>query len=153
MTSFGVVFWKVDFIASLSITIPSSEAFLVGYYSRCGILAVECILKNLTSRWKCTIACRVEHIHRKPLQMNNHDFQTHLQTQFWCQLTKPLRSSTAAASMTLSTLVIKKTPQYLNFRGCIEFMIGKEYKGSISSKGSLSETILVRKYEIFESAS
>ena len=34
LTSFGVVFWKVDFIASLSINIPSSETFLVRRYSR-----------------------------------------------------------------------------------------------------------------------
>ena len=29
LASFGVVFWKVGFIASLSITVPSSETLLV----------------------------------------------------------------------------------------------------------------------------
>ena len=44
LISFGVVFWKVDFIASLKITVPSSEAFLVAYYNRCDILAVDCMV-------------------------------------------------------------------------------------------------------------
>ena len=42
LASFGVVFWKVDFIASLSITVPSLEAFLVACYNKCCILAVDC---------------------------------------------------------------------------------------------------------------
>ena len=34
LASFGVVFWKVGFIASLSITVPSSETSLVRCYSQ-----------------------------------------------------------------------------------------------------------------------
>ena len=34
LASFGVVFWKVGFITNLSITVPSSETFLVRCYSR-----------------------------------------------------------------------------------------------------------------------
>ena len=47
LASFGVVFWKVGFIASLSITVSSSETLLVTCHSRCRILAVECMLIKL----------------------------------------------------------------------------------------------------------
>ena len=47
LASFGVVFWKVDFITSLSITVPSSETLLVTCHSRCHILAVECMIIRL----------------------------------------------------------------------------------------------------------
>ena len=41
LTSFGVVFWKVDFIESLSITVPSSETLLMTCQSRWLILGIE----------------------------------------------------------------------------------------------------------------
>ena len=43
LASFGVVFWKVGFIASLSITVSSSETFLARCYSQRRILAVRCM--------------------------------------------------------------------------------------------------------------
>ena len=44
LTSSGVVFSKVGFIASLSITVRSSETFLVSCHSRCRILAFESMI-------------------------------------------------------------------------------------------------------------
>ena len=41
LASFGVVFWKVGFIASLSITVPSSETFLARCYSKSRILVTH----------------------------------------------------------------------------------------------------------------
>ena len=69
LTSFGAMFWKVDFIANLSITVPSSEAFLVACYNRCDILAIDCMVIKFYFTMEFTIACRVEHIHRKPLKV------------------------------------------------------------------------------------
>ena len=41
LASFGVVFWKVGFITSLSITVPSSETFLARCYSTSRILVTQ----------------------------------------------------------------------------------------------------------------
>ena len=110
-------------------------------------------LQNLTLWWKFTIACRVEHIHRKPLKMNNYEYQTHHQTQFWSQATKTSRSSTGTATVRPRLKRWKKTTIF-EFSWMYRITWLERYiKGSISSKGSLSETILVRKYEIFKSAS
>ena len=147
------MFSKVGFIASLSITVPSSETFLARCYSQRRILAVKCVITNSTLWWKFTIACRVEHIHRKPLQMHNYEYQTHHQTQFWSQATKTSRSSTGTATVRPRLKWWKKNT-ILEFSWMYRITWLERYiKGSISSKGSLSGTILVRKYEIFKSAS
>ena len=41
LASFGVVFWKVGFIESLSITVPSSETFLARCYSTRRVLVTQ----------------------------------------------------------------------------------------------------------------
>ena len=41
LTSLGAVFWKVGFIANLSMTVPSSETFLAGCYSTSRILVTQ----------------------------------------------------------------------------------------------------------------
>ena len=41
LASFRVVFWKVGFIASLSITVPSSETFLARCYSTRRVMATQ----------------------------------------------------------------------------------------------------------------
>ena len=49
LASFGVVFSKVDFIESLSITLPSSETFLVKCYSRHRIMRTQ--LTKMEFHW------------------------------------------------------------------------------------------------------
>ena len=85
-------------------------------------------LQNLTLWWKFTIACRVEHIHRKPLKMHNYEYQTHHQTQFWSQAIKPSRSSTAAALVAPSTSAMEKHHNIWVFVDVSNYMIGKVYK-------------------------
>ena len=85
-------------------------------------------LQNLTLWWKFTIACRVEHIHRKPLKMNNYEYQTHHQTQFWSQATKTSRSSTGTGTVRPGLKAMKKKHNIWVFVDVSNYMIGKVYK-------------------------
>ena len=79
---------------------------------------------------KYTIECRVAYIHRKPLQMHIYERQTHLQTRFQCQLTKPSRSSMRSPArgrrcfVTSATKLCHQIEFFVNVPKC---MIGKEH--------------------------
>ena len=73
---------------------------------------------------KYTTECRVACIHRKPLQMHNYECQTHLQTRFWCQVTKLYRSSNASAPVYFSLQVMKKHHNIWIFVNVSNCMIG-----------------------------
>ena len=80
---------------------------------------------------KYTIECRVAYIHRKPLQMHIYERQTHLQTRFQCQLTKPSRSSMGSAARgrrCFFTSATKLCHQIEFFVNVSKWMIGKEHK-------------------------
>ena len=75
--------------------------------------------------WKYTPECRVATMHRKPLQMHNHERQNRLQTRFWCQDTKPSRSSMQPANVVFCTSAKKVHHQIWNFVDASKCMIGK----------------------------
>ena len=75
--------------------------------------------------WKYTPEWRVATMHRKPLQMHNHERQNRIQTRFWCQDTKPPRCSMQPANVVFGTSAKKVHHQIWNFVDASKCMIGK----------------------------
>ena len=77
---------------------------------------------------KYTTECRVACIHRKPLQMHNYECQTHLQTRFWCQVTKHSGCRLHADATKALDLAMKPRHTIWYFVDVSNYMIGKVYK-------------------------
>ena len=130
LDNIGVVFWKVQSKARLGIFHPwgvfgvmlHRMPYFSNFIHRDGSSLDGC---------KYTTECRVAYIHRKPLQIHIYERQTHLQTRFQCQLTKPSRSSMGSAAcgrrcfFTSATKLCHQIEFFVNVSKC---MIGKEHK-------------------------
>ena len=152
LTSFDIVFWKVDFIESLSITVPSSETFLARCYSTRRIL--------VTQRTNMEFHLLMDE--KTPM---NVELRAFIESHFKCTIMNVKLIFRLGFGVKLQNLPDPRCKQPMRvhqrkYTGKFEFSwmyrsawLDRNIKGTISSKGSLSETILVRKYKIFKSAS
>ena len=154
MTSLGVVFSKVDFISSSSIILPSSGTFLVRCYSRRRIL--------VSSSTKMEFQLIDENT---PL---NVELRAFIERHFKCTIMNVTIILILGFGVKIQNLPGARCNQLMWFlalqrRKCttkfeISWMhrsawLESNIKGTVWSEGSLSETILVRKYKLSKSAS
>ena len=147
-------FLKVGFISSLSIILPSSGTFLVRCYSRRRILAGVCTKTGFQLNDENT-----------PL---NVELRPCIESHFKCTIMNVKIVFRLGFGVKIQNLPGARCNQLMWFlalqrRKCttkfeISWMhrsawLESNIKGTIWSEGSLSETILVRKYKISKSAS